>query len=174
MKASYCYVILLLRITLVFQQVFKAILSTLYNSYWIRIRKTDNDLVPFRTDDPFDQVLPYENWADFQTEEDDRKWSRIWLSTEWWFHCKNDHCKAILFHYLTFSGSLNQIWIDMVFYVKHQKGLGKNLAEIDVNSKKTFRKRMWVTGAWTKRPTTSPKLIVSKSPNVQKTYQWCL
>ena len=81
-----CWLLLLLRKRVVFQQVSKAILSTLYNSYWIRIRKTDNDLVPFRTDDPFDQVLPYENWADFQTEEDDRKRSQLAfnLMLIWW------------------------------------------------------------------------------------------
>ena len=51
----------------------KAILETVYNSYWIRIKKTNNDVVPYRSDDNFDQSLSYENWADFQTGEDDRK-----------------------------------------------------------------------------------------------------
>ena len=51
----------------------KAILETVYNSYWIRIKKTNNDVVPYRSDDNFDQSLSYENWADFQTDEDDRK-----------------------------------------------------------------------------------------------------
>ena len=50
----------------------KAILETVYNSYWIRIKKTNNDVVPYRSDDNFDQSLSYENWADFQTGEDDQ------------------------------------------------------------------------------------------------------
>jgi len=62
----------------------KAILETVYNSYWIRIRKTNNDDVSYRTDDNFDKSLSYENWADFQTDEDDRKWSSIWMSHVLW------------------------------------------------------------------------------------------
>ena len=62
----------------------KAILETVYNSYWIRIKKTNNDVVPYRSDDNFDKSLSYENWADFQTDEDDRKWSSIWMSHALW------------------------------------------------------------------------------------------
>ena len=51
----------------------KAILSTAYNSYWIRIKRTKDEVVPYRTDDAFDRRLSYENWADFQIQEDERK-----------------------------------------------------------------------------------------------------
>lgn len=57
----------------------QAIRSTLYNSYWIRIKKTNSDIVPWRTDDPFDKILPYENWADFRADEDDRQWLHMYF-----------------------------------------------------------------------------------------------
>ena len=52
------------------KSLIKAILATVYNSYWIRIEKTDKG---YRTDDEFDLSLSYENWADFKVDEDERK-----------------------------------------------------------------------------------------------------
>ena len=50
-----------------------AFFSTVYHSYWIRIRRTKDEVVPYRTDDNSDKRLSHENWADFQIQQDEWK-----------------------------------------------------------------------------------------------------